>query len=410
MALPMSEPIRIVWFDVINDRTKSVRLPHLSHYALRELKGVENIIVKTRPFAETLPGHNRIVRPRPNRLRKRIRSGIFRRFHPLAQINAIIPGLLLRERYDLVFTHMLGSYTTFCTLVIAHWVRRKPYAIMTEHWYPRRSHLTTWWYGRVVKGASLVVAQSTKSHRFMIEGLDADPARVVTLVNTVSDLVSQPYSESRRTEVEECDGLKVLSVGRFIECKGFDVLIRAFKRMKLPDVTLHLVGAADTPYGRKCRRLAGDDPRIVFHGKVSFDEVLAFYRGCDLFVLASKFTANPVEGAESFGYAPLEAACLGLPTILTTATGCVDDVVIEGETGFRLPEADENAMKRCLDSMLGDPGRLRVMGEMAQDQARRLSSAEAQSAFKSAFEALLWSLRETGEETGVNEEAGAAGG
>jgi glycosyltransferase involved in cell wall biosynthesis len=296
---------------------------------------------------------------------------------------------LLFRRYDLIYTHMLSSFQTITTFFIGHIIRRKPFVVMTEHWHLRKSRTVNWWYRTVSRSARLVVAQSTRSRRFFVEVLGVPHERVVTCVNTVGDLDALPYAEEIEAELRGRATFKVLCVARFKEVKGQDNLISAFRQIDGDDIELILVGEHATDFGQECVKIASGDDRIRFQGAAPFESVLAFYRACDLFVLPNRFTKDPLEGAESFGYAALEAAYLGLPIILSGATGCAEDLVIEGVTGRQVAEGSPEALRAALTELFAAPDQVKRMGVAAKEHARGLCSDATIEGFASALEDIL---------------------
>ena len=89
---------------------------------------------------------------------------------------------------------------------------------------------------------------------------------------------------------------RILFVGRLMEVKGVDVLIKAFSKFlendSLSDYALDIVG--DGPELDSLLHLARQEQieeKIVFHGSKQRNEIADFYANADLFVLPSKTTA-----------------------------------------------------------------------------------------------------------------------
>jgi glycosyltransferase involved in cell wall biosynthesis len=106
----------------------------------------------------------------------------------------------------------------------------------------------------------------------------------------------------------------IISVGRLVPSKGFEILIRAFNRaqeLSLPDVKLVIVGGSDhrDEYGRLIAELAHQNKNIILTGILTGDNLGELYRDANLFVLASYY--------EGFSLALLEAMSFGLSCIAT---------------------------------------------------------------------------------------------
>jgi hypothetical protein len=103
------------------------------------------------------------------------------------------------------------------------------------------------------------------------------------------------------------DDYLVGAVGRLAQRKGFDLLIRAFQRARLPGARLVIVG--DGSYRRRLERLAGE--RVTLTGFRR--DVKDIYQAFDLFVCPSSY--------EPFGRVIIEALDGGVPVIATDAQG-----------------------------------------------------------------------------------------
>jgi len=170
-----------------------------------------------------------------------------------------------------------------------------------------------------------------------------------------------------RAQREAAGGpVALVSVGRLIPERRFDLLLRAFAqvRRECPAITLTLVG--DGPHAEELWSLArglGIAEAVRFTGRVPAAQVIPHLLAADLYV-------NPT-AIESFGVAVLEAAGCGLP-ILTTRVGYTANLVTEGETGYTVPPDDEAALVEALRALVKDPSRLRRTGLALRSRAEAL--------------------------------------
>lgn len=145
----------------------------------------------------------------------------------------------------------------------------------------------------------------------------------------------------------------VLAVGRLVPYKGLDVLLRAAARLEL-----RLVLVGDGPEVLRLRALAG--PRTTFAGRVSDEDLPAYYRAADVLCLPS------VTVAEAFGIVLLEGMACGLPLLTTALPTGVSDVNREGVTGLVVPPGDEGALREALVSLMADRQRREAYGAAAR--------------------------------------------
>lgn len=107
----------------------------------------------------------------------------------------------------------------------------------------------------------------------------------------------------------------IICPSRFEYTKGVDIAIKAVKELEkqgIKDVVLHLAGNDGSEKENLIRlvrelQLAG---RVVFHGHLSLDELLARYAQSQLFI-------HPARWFETFGRTVVEAMAFGLPVIVS---------------------------------------------------------------------------------------------
>jgi hypothetical protein len=142
--------------------------------------------------------------------------------------------------------------------------------------------------------------------------------------------------------------LRVLFVGAGSRRKGLRVILRALRR--LADVgepfELHVCGPQK--HAVRLARLVPEAfvDRVIFHGRVSHDEIVKHYRDADVF-------CAPALGHESFGVALLEAMATGTAIIASDIDG-YRDLVTENREGILVPPGDARALAAGLRRLIGD--------------------------------------------------------
>lgn len=154
----------------------------------------------------------------------------------------------------------------------------------------------------------------------------------------------------------------VLAVGRMVYYKGFEYLIRAMARVRG-----HLLLVGEGPLLKKLERLAfdaGAADRITFLGRVSQEEMAAYFHAADVFALPS------IARSEAFGIAQLEAMACGKPVVNTRLASGVPFVSIDGETGVTVAPASAEELTAALNRLLDDPDLRGRFGAAAARRAR----------------------------------------
>jgi glycosyltransferase involved in cell wall biosynthesis len=151
----------------------------------------------------------------------------------------------------------------------------------------------------------------------------------------------------------------ILSVGSHKQKKGIDTLLRAFARIssKHPEVLLLQVGAGSmTSKLYELAKVLGISERTHFLGAQPHATVTNLMHGAEIFALPSQTADNG--DSEALGIVFNEASACGLP-VVSTWHGGIPEAVLDGETGFLVPEKDDAALADKLDILLSD----RALGE-----------------------------------------------
>jgi len=122
------------------------------------------------------------------------------------------------------------------------------------------------------------------------------------------------------------DNQKVLlSVGRIVGWKGYQLVIKAIK--DLVDVKYVVIG--DGEYLNKLKSLAKDEQieeKVLFLGSIPNKELYKYMNMADIFI-------QPSIGHEAFGITIVEAMACGLP-VIASYNGGMKDIIKDGENGF----------------------------------------------------------------------------
>ena len=160
------------------------------------------------------------------------------------------------------------------------------------------------------------------------------------------------------------DAPRLAAVGRLIQIKGFDVLLRAFElaRAEVPALTLEIAGSG--PLDTELRQSATEG--VTFLGRVS--PASEVYERNAIVVVPSR--------GEGFGMVALEAAERGRATIVSDVGG-LPEIVADAETGIVVPPDDVQALTRAIVRLVGDRELVLSYGAAARRRALDQFSAEA---------------------------------
>jgi D-inositol-3-phosphate glycosyltransferase len=158
---------------------------------------------------------------------------------------------------------------------------------------------------------------------------------------------------------------RLLSVGRLVPRKGYDIVIEALTR--LPETELLIAGGADaTPEPEHDRLVAvaerfgvGDRVRLI--GQVARADMPALLRSSDLIVCSPWY--------EPFGIVPLEAMACGVP-VVASAVGGMLDTVVDSVTGALVPPRDPAVLAEVIGPLLASPSRRAEFARAALERVR----------------------------------------
>jgi glycosyltransferase involved in cell wall biosynthesis len=163
-------------------------------------------------------------------------------------------------------------------------------------------------------------------------------------------------------------------VGRLVEDKGIDLLLRAAADL---DGEWRLSILGDGPFKARLMELTGGlglEDRVTYQAPLPSAQMPAHYEGLDALVLPSRTRPN---WKEQFGRVLIEAMACGVP-VVGADSGEIPHVI--GEAGLVFPENDTQALTVQLSSLMGNPrlrralaksGRERVVQQYTQEEVAR---------------------------------------
>jgi phosphatidylinositol alpha-1,6-mannosyltransferase len=159
----------------------------------------------------------------------------------------------------------------------------------------------------------------------------------------------------------------LLTVGRLVERKGQDMVIRALPKIisHIPNLKYRIVG--EGPYRTRLEQLAkelGVDTYVEFIGAVEDTELIREYKSCDLFIMPSRESPNDAEG---FGIVYLEANACGKP-VIGGRSGGVPEAVLDNQTGLLTNPTDVEEIANSVVRLLNDPLLAKRLGEQGKER------------------------------------------
>ena len=214
-------------------------------------------------------------------------------------------------------------------------------------------------------GSQFLLGQSLE------RGADADRCEVHYLGVDIPVLEEPPNDHGG-------GALKVTAISRLHPVKGIDRSLKAFAAaLGGSDARLTIIG--DGPLRTELQQLSidlGIGDQVDFRGYLTHDEVFAALRHTDIFIQHNVRTEQG--SAEGCGGTILEASAHRVP-VIGTVSGGTAEAVVDGITGFLVPEEDIDAMADRLRQLADDPALRRSMGDSGRRFVEEFHNSEIQA-------------------------------
>lgn len=173
----------------------------------------------------------------------------------------------------------------------------------------------------------------------------------------------------------------VAAVGRLERMKGFDLLIEAFARARLPAGTQLVIGGDGSAAGalRRQSRELGVEDRVSLPGRLSAEEVSRLMAQAATVVVPSR--------NEAFGIVVLEAWRAGTPVVVTSRGGPAD-LVSDGIDGLVVDPEDVDALAGRLCQVLGDAALARRLADHGRARVEHFTWQRTVSAYLDIYDSV----------------------
>jgi glycosyltransferase involved in cell wall biosynthesis len=330
-------------------------LPEYLHdEPLRVLKGLW--------FARKQPGFRATVRAFLGDLRRDSSRNRFRRLGQAA--------VLVREWP--VDGHWLHAHFIHTPASVADYAAR----IMEKEWTVSAHAKDIWtspdWdlAGKLARARWAVTC--TASGHDHLRHLAADPSRVHLSYHGLNLERFPPFAEPRapRDGSDPADPVRILSVGRAVPKKGYDILLEALARLpaELHWCFSHFGAGGEVAKLKALAARLGIDARCEWRGAADQTDVLRAYREADIFALASRIT--PEGDRDGLPNVLVEAASQGLACVTTGISG-IPELITHGESGWLSPPEDPAALAAALHEAIANPAARSARGGAAERYVRR---------------------------------------
>lgn len=163
----------------------------------------------------------------------------------------------------------------------------------------------------------------------------------------------------------------ILTVGRLVERKGHDQVLRALKSLtgKYPEILYCISGKGG--FESRLKELVSElglEKHVRFMGRVSDDELRDLYNLCEFFIMPSREIESNGH-IEGFGIVFLEANAFGKP-VIGGQSGGVAEAVQDGVSGLLADPNSPEDIALKMETLLSKPDYAKQLGQQGLERLR----------------------------------------
>lgn len=152
----------------------------------------------------------------------------------------------------------------------------------------------------------------------------------------------------------------ILSVGRIVRLKGYDILLKAYAQIDDPTWGLYVIGGSINAEFEEIVTKKNLKNVHFLDFKLP-DELKKYYMAADIFVLPTRF--------DPWGLVINEAMAVGLPVVTTYACGAGTEMVDQGKNGYLYEPEDIQTLAAHLQLLMKSEGLRTQFGEISLQTA-----------------------------------------
>ena len=234
------------------------------------------------------------------------------------------------ERPSIVFSSV--TYINTKLLAISGLFRNTKFIVRNDNYLYTLNKIQKFILKYTYPFADIVIAQTQEMKDELVKEMRFSPQKIWMLQNPIDESRIIEASKSSSPYVTSLNkSVKYVAVGRVDPVKGFDLLIRAFARLRLsvPNAELYIVGDYDIcpSYYEELKELAS---KLLVADYVHFEgfqtNPYRYIKHADCFVLSSRNEGLP--------NVLIEALYLGVPAAAFKCIPVIERIIEDGVTGF----------------------------------------------------------------------------
>ena len=213
------------------------------------------------------------------------------------------------------------------------------------------------------------IATCTKANEQHLRALEPHSAPIYTIYH---GLDTKQFAPLEKTPAPKPI---ILSVGRFVEKKGYQYLVEACRILKERGLEFecHIVGGGDAASTKTLIQQSQLAATVIIHSAVTQEELRHIYQRATVFALACQI----IESGDRDGIPNVlaEAMAMELPIVSTDISG-IPEIVDHRVDGLLVPQKNAAALADAIAELLNDAALQQRLGQAARAKICRIFDAE----------------------------------
>ncbi len=294
--------------------------------------------------------------------------GFFSKFWTILALYEKVFLTLIQTKHDLCYISITangaGFYKDFGIVVLLKLFRKK----IIYHFQNKGVSKSNGWLNTILYRFTFRNTRSILLSPFLYPDIEkyVDKENVFYCPNAGADIAKRYTIDLLKQKSNTKSPCKLVFLSNMIEQKGVLILLEACSILKKNNVIFecHFVGGwadiTENDFKQKVSDL--NLKSVVFsHGPKYNQEKLEFLETSDIFVFPTFYHY------EAFPLVALEAMQHGLP-IISTPEGGIREIIIDGETGFLVPQQNAKELATKIKVLIDSPGLRKKMGIAARNR------------------------------------------
>lgn len=291
-------------------------------------------------------------------------------------LNANIFPVLDKNDFDGMILHSI--YDSSAAWQSINWCKRKkrPYLLrcdanVTKEKSRYRRIIRKTFISKIIEGSSAILYIGTQNKRFY----ELYGARQGQFFLAPWEIDYHDLEKFYQQAVDDRVGIRnklrikpdeivIITIGRLLKWKGFDLVINAVAKLYNDGSKVKLVVVGDGPYKNTLeKRINASNCPAVLVGNKDRKGVVECLTISDIFVLASTF--------EPWGLVVNEAALCGLPLVLSDAVGASADLLNNNINGYTFRSGNLDSLVKALQMLALNQTLRSKMGDISNEIIRK---------------------------------------